>query len=381
MIGQLFRLAAAFLLAAAPALASEDGVVEGVATYRERIAMPPQAVFEAVLEDVSRADAPSIQIGRVETRNPGTPPYHFRIPFDRSAIDTRHEYAVRASIRVDGRLRFTTDTHYPVLTRGAGSSVAVLLVRVADRAGGTSGESLLRVAETSQRPRARAPVPAPEAEVPQTATTQLRGLVTYMADDAHFVDCRTGRTLPIAEEGEYSALEHAYLAAGAEPDGELMASFEGRIIERPNAEGDVESVVHVSRFVGVWPGEACEGKMGSLPLIDTDWKILTLHGFDLSDAEGPRRPQLRLGMSDGARFAASVGCNQLVGGFDLDGAGLSFGEAASTRMGCPPPLGEWEKALTDVLAQTTTWRIVGERLELLDAGGATIATFAVGQPG
>jgi putative lipoprotein len=30
--------------------------IQGTATYRERMALPPSAVFEATLEDVSRAD-------------------------------------------------------------------------------------------------------------------------------------------------------------------------------------------------------------------------------------------------------------------------------------------------------------------------------------
>jgi uncharacterized lipoprotein YbaY/uncharacterized lipoprotein NlpE involved in copper resistance len=381
MIGQGLRIAAILWLAAASAFAAENAAVEGVATYRERVAMPPEAVFEAVLADVSRADAPSVDIGRVEIRNAGNPPYQFRIPFDRSVIDPRHVYAVRASVRIDGRLRFTTDTHYPVLTQGAPAEVDIVMVGVGDRAGGMPRETFLRIAESSQRPRARSPASPIDAEVPRTATAQLRGLVSYLAEDAHFVDCRTGKKFPIAMEGEYTALEHAYLAAGAEPDGELMASFEGRIVERAAADGEVESVVHVSRFVGVWPGEACEGKMGSVPLFDTDWRIISLGDFDLSGAEGQRRPQLRLGMSDGPRFAASVGCNQMVGGFDLDGEGLSFGAAATTRIACPPLVTEWEVALTDALAKTAAWRIADGRLELLDADGAPVAVFVPAQPG
>jgi len=38
---------------------------------------------------------------------------------------------VRAEIRHEGRLLFTTDTHYPVLTRGAGNRVDILVKRVA----------------------------------------------------------------------------------------------------------------------------------------------------------------------------------------------------------------------------------------------------------
>ena len=33
-----------------------SGQVQGTATYRERMALPPDAVFEATLEDVSKAD-------------------------------------------------------------------------------------------------------------------------------------------------------------------------------------------------------------------------------------------------------------------------------------------------------------------------------------
>ena len=38
--------------------------IQGTATYRERMALPPSAVFEATLEDVSRVDAPAETIAR-----------------------------------------------------------------------------------------------------------------------------------------------------------------------------------------------------------------------------------------------------------------------------------------------------------------------------
>src|SRR4029434_1841710 len=40
------------------------GQVKGTATYRERMALPPNAIFEATLEDVSKADAPAEVIGQ-----------------------------------------------------------------------------------------------------------------------------------------------------------------------------------------------------------------------------------------------------------------------------------------------------------------------------
>ena len=63
-------------------------------------------------------------------------------------------------------------------------------------------------------------------------------MVTYVAETARFTECLTGRDYPLVADGDYEALEHAYLAAGAEPGSPLMASFDGGIVERTAADGD-----------------------------------------------------------------------------------------------------------------------------------------------
>lgn len=103
--------------------------VSGVATYRERIALPPGASFEATLEDTSRADAAAIVLGQVVIDEPRTP-IRFEIPYDPSAIAPGRAYAVRARIVVDGQLWFTTDHIYRVLTRDSGDSVEIVLKSV-----------------------------------------------------------------------------------------------------------------------------------------------------------------------------------------------------------------------------------------------------------
>ena len=109
--------------------------VSGSAAYRERMALPPGAVFEAVLEDVSKADAAAEVLGTARIEEPGNPPFDFRIDFDPARIDERHTYAVRARILVDGKLFFTTDQHHPVLTRGAPDTVTMGMKHVAGEAG------------------------------------------------------------------------------------------------------------------------------------------------------------------------------------------------------------------------------------------------------
>ena len=122
------------LVAARIAPAQVTSPVRGTATYRERIALPVNAVFEATLEDVSRADAQSEMIARVQNEQPGNPPIPFVIAFDAGRINPSHSYAVRARILVDDRVWFTTSQNYGVLTAGRGSDVQLLL----RRASGTS---------------------------------------------------------------------------------------------------------------------------------------------------------------------------------------------------------------------------------------------------
>src|SRR5512134_3665973 len=128
------RLSTVALMAFAltPAWAAQE-LITGTATYRERIALPPDAVFEAVLEEVSRADAPAVEIARTRIENPGQPPIAFSIAYDPAAIDERLTYAVRTRVLVGERLMFTSDSINRVLTRGAPREIAVMMRIVGKR--------------------------------------------------------------------------------------------------------------------------------------------------------------------------------------------------------------------------------------------------------
>jgi putative lipoprotein len=88
--------------------------VKGTATYLERMALPPGAVFEATLEDVFKAGTKAEVVGSTRIERPGNPPIAFAIPYDPARIDPKGRYAVRARIVADGRLLFTTEEHYPL---------------------------------------------------------------------------------------------------------------------------------------------------------------------------------------------------------------------------------------------------------------------------
>lgn len=173
-------------------------------------------------------------------------------------------------------------------------------------------------------------------------------------------------------EGGYQALERAYLEARTAPGQPLLVTFDGAIEERTRMEGSgTEPTAVVRRFINVWPGETCERNLADASLTNTYWRIVRLAGEKVGPVEGHREPHLLLATE--SRFRATVGCNQIVGGYDLDGGALKFGAAASTMMACPPPLDELERRLAETLKRTARWRINSQFLELEDGDGKAIA--------
>jgi putative lipoprotein len=112
----------------APPGGGAAATVAGTIAYRERIALPPDAVIKVQLVDVSRADAPAVVIGeQVFAAGGRQVPFAFEIPYDPSKIDERMSYAVQARIEESGQLRFISDRHYPVITRDAPTTVDLVL--------------------------------------------------------------------------------------------------------------------------------------------------------------------------------------------------------------------------------------------------------------
>ena len=64
-----------------------------------------------------------------------------------------------------------------------------------------------------------------------------------------------------------------------------------------------------------------------------------------------------------------------MGTYRLQDDRLSFDRLATTRMACPRGM-ETERAFLAALAESRTWKLVGEILELLDAEGHLVARFA-----
>jgi putative lipoprotein len=108
--------------------AGDRSQVTGTISFRERIMLRPGTTVTVRLLDTSRADVAATELATQTIENPDSPPIPFLLEYDPSVIDERHSYSVRATVTRGGRLLLTTDTHYPVLTRGAGNSVDLMVV-------------------------------------------------------------------------------------------------------------------------------------------------------------------------------------------------------------------------------------------------------------
>lgn len=112
-----------------PAGSGASARVTGTVSYRERLALQPGVVVRVQLADVSRADAPALVLGQANLPTDGAQiPLPFEIAYDPSVIRSQNTYAVRAWIEdAEGRMRFSTDERYAVITRGAASHVDLSL--------------------------------------------------------------------------------------------------------------------------------------------------------------------------------------------------------------------------------------------------------------
>lgn len=445
--------------------------VEGVALYGERIALPPGAVFEATLSDVARADAPAIELGRVEIRDPRTP-IRFAIPYDAARLVPQGVYAVRASIRVDGQLWFTSDRHHRVLAEGSDDALQILMKSVrrsaSTQAGGREGgaapipahglrlpasfrgdlpcadcegvrhhldlwpdqvfhlrrewlgKGLVRgdVGRWRIDPGRRALVLQGGAEMPlqfeilgqdrlrqldlqgnpivsdlpyeldaddglepADVTLLLGGEMTFLAadgdDGARFEECLTGRSYAIAPGPEAARLRRACQDAVRQPGARLYVSFEGTLTQDVALEGgDPVPTVSVQRFINTWPTQSCARARADASLTNTYWRIVRLFGAAVAATPNRREPHVVVRAADeGVTYAATVGCNQLLGAVQITADDIAFGRAATTLMACPAPLAELERRLGDLLEGAWQWQIVGSTLELKDADGNAVALF------
>lgn len=104
--------------------------IKGALAYRERIALAPNSMAEITVSDISMADskapvivAKTIALGRQQV------PIDFELMLDKSRLQARHRYSLRATINgPDGDLQWTSDTAHIIDTKQAVNDMGTLLL-------------------------------------------------------------------------------------------------------------------------------------------------------------------------------------------------------------------------------------------------------------
>ena len=318
---------------------SDTAHVTGTVNYRERMALTQQAVVEVSLQDVSIADAPAALIAQQRITNPGQVPIHFDLSFPPADIDQRRSYSVQVRITDRDQLMFISDTHTPVLTRGAGKEVSMMLARVQD---GSKENSKAGKAESHG--------------------IDLEGMFRYMADAATFRDCRDNRVYPVAMEAQYIELERAYLNSGVSAGNEILIRLRGRYLERPTMEENISKVsLIVDTLNEISADDVCTPSLHA-DRQNTYWKLIEVQGEPVVTPQGMREAHLILASAE-SRAHGFAGCNNFFGNYQADGDSLSFSPIGATMMACAEGM-DTEQAFLRVLGEANRTEISGQIMNL-----------------
>lgn len=131
-------------------------------------------------------------------------------------------------------------------------------------------------------------------------------------------------------------------------------------------------------LVSILFAAGCTGKDGAksgpstmessqVSLLDTQWDLKDLNGKPVQPAEPMRGPGIQFSAKDG-RAAGNASVNRFSTRYTLEGSKLTILPGALTRMAGPPELMAQEDAYMKALPKVDSYRIEGNRLELLGAG-------------
>lgn len=123
---------------------------------------------------------------------------------------------------------------------------------------------------------------------------------------------------------------------------------------------------------------ACAGLSGEAglgaPLEGTYWKLVEAGGKAPKSAADRFDAHIRF-EAETKRVSGYSAVNNFSGTYEASGSKLRFGPVAATRRAGPPDAMEVESKLFIAFDATRSYRISGQSLELLDAGGKPLARF------
>lgn len=106
------------------------------------------------------------------------------------------------------------------------------------------------------------------------------------------------------------------------------------------------------------------------PILGVNWTAEEIGGIAVT----PEQSTISIGRDK--RAGGRGGCNSYFTQAEVNGDRLAFAAVAATRMACEETVMAQEAVFFDALAATRFWRLVGEKLVLVDAEGEAVMRLA-----
>lgn len=109
----------------------EFSTISGEFTYRERIALPPNAYASVKLNNISKADARSVTLTELKIDlNGKSVPISYELSAANIRLNPKNRYAIRVEIRDESdQLLWTTDQVHSVKPDGGDQTLAPIILK------------------------------------------------------------------------------------------------------------------------------------------------------------------------------------------------------------------------------------------------------------
>ena len=154
-LARILSTATLFLMMAQACAAPVEPLdrLSGSVTYRERMALPQDTTLMVELLDVSKQDVQAVRLAQLSLPvGSRQVPLAFELPFYPGDVQPAHRYTLRATLTRGGELLFTTTTHAPVLTHGAGKAAQLVLQRVQSPSAAPLENTYWKLVEVASQP-------------------------------------------------------------------------------------------------------------------------------------------------------------------------------------------------------------------------------------
>ncbi len=189
----------------------------------------------------------------------------------------------------------------------------------------------------------------------------LKGMYSYMADAAIFVDCTTNKKYPVAFEADNAALEKAYMKVRKNSGENIIVTLAGHfsLRDKMDGKGKEENLI-VTKFDKIWPRIDCVRNLGTAKLKNTFWNLIELNGESIKNYK--LKKNIHLLIQNDNSIKGFSGCNNFFGNSFSSNDTLKFSQIGSTLMMCANS--NVEQKFNKVLEKTNMYEIYGEFLYL-----------------